>query len=152
MESRLCSSWNYWVSFVIFLFSEKIIRIIALKLKYIYQCLESILWSNIFGWAILLFLISYSVLVFIFVLFADVTVRNHYLELLSKGNGVTPHEHYLLYPNQGASVWVKMASTLSNDACSRPECMLNIGSSVPNALLWIKILNKSFPKQNKNKN
>lgn len=31
-------------------------------------------------------------------------------------------------------VWVKMASTLSNDACNRPEFMLNNGSPVPTAL------------------
>jgi hypothetical protein len=34
----------------------------------------------------------------------------------------------------GRDGWVRMASTLSNDACSRPEFMLNNGSPVPKAL------------------
>lgn len=46
---------------------------------------------------------------------------------------------FLLSLIQSASLWVRMASTLSSDACNFPEFMLNIGSPVPIALQ--KIIN-----------
>ena len=42
---------------------------------------------------------------------------------------------FFLLDQYSGSLWVTMASTLSSEACNRPEFMLNNGSLVPRALL-----------------
>ena len=46
-----------------------------------------------------------------------------------------PGFFFFLLDQYSGSLWVTMASTLSSEACNRPEFMLNNGSLVPRALL-----------------